>query len=266
MDKKSGNKLIIAILMVLFLAAAAFSLYQMLRWFSRASHGTVSASAESTGTEDTGERPEKKTGGVIICYGDSNTYGYDPMGGRYPEEDVWPSVLQSMLGEDYTVINEGLNGRTTIFGEGGESWRNGLTALPEVLEKDMPVDTIIFMLGTNDTLIDPMKSAEDIAAGMETLILKAVEITTENQGFVPEIIIAAPAAIKDVRGTYLDISDISVEVSEELADTYRELADRYGYRFVDATKAAEISDADHIHLTKEGHRQMAELMYDAITE
>ena len=53
---------------------------------------------------------------TILCYGDSNTYGYNPVNGlRYPKEVRWTGVLQKMLGEEYAVIEEGCNGRTTVF-------------------------------------------------------------------------------------------------------------------------------------------------------
>ena len=51
----------------------------------------------------------------ILCFGDSNTYGYIPLGGRYDEDVRWPTVMAGLLGDGYTVIEEGLNGRTCVF-------------------------------------------------------------------------------------------------------------------------------------------------------
>lgn len=35
----------------------------------------------------------------VLCYGDSNTYGYDPArDGRYGEDERYPRVLQHLLG------------------------------------------------------------------------------------------------------------------------------------------------------------------------
>lgn len=64
---------------------------------------------------------------TILCYGDSNTWGYNPDGsGRYPKHIRWTSVLQKELGENFDVIPEGLNGRTTVWDDPvkGE-YRNG---------------------------------------------------------------------------------------------------------------------------------------------
>ena len=74
----------------------------------------------------------------IICFGDSNTYGYDPrswMGGRYDADSRWVDILVSKTG--WTVQNMGVNGREIP-----------LTA------PDMPTDTdlLIVMLGSNDLL------------------------------------------------------------------------------------------------------------------
>ena len=50
----------------------------------------------------------------ILCFGDSNTYGYKPDGtGRFDTDTRWTSLLQKKLGADHRVIEEGLCGRTT---------------------------------------------------------------------------------------------------------------------------------------------------------
>ena len=51
----------------------------------------------------------------ILCFGDSNTWGYMVTGGRFPDDVRWPMRLQMLLGDEYTVIEEGFNCRTTVF-------------------------------------------------------------------------------------------------------------------------------------------------------
>lgn len=47
----------------------------------------------------------------ILCFGDSNTWGYDGQTGlRFAEDVRWTGVLQSLLGPEYTVLEEGQNG------------------------------------------------------------------------------------------------------------------------------------------------------------
>ena len=65
----------------------------------------------------------------ILCFGDSNTNGTNPAGGRWPRDKRWPGILQRLLGEDYYVIEEGCGGRTTVFEDCLELDKNGRTQL-----------------------------------------------------------------------------------------------------------------------------------------
>ena len=54
----------------------------------------------------------------ILCFGDSNTWGYDPATqDRFDRATRWPGVLREQLGTGYEVIEEGLNGRTTVWND-----------------------------------------------------------------------------------------------------------------------------------------------------
>ena len=94
----------------------------------------------------------------ILCFGDSNTYGYDPAGMRdgtavrYARDVRWCGVAQRDLGEGWHVIEEGLNGRTTVRDDMChlDTNLNGIRALPMLLEAHKPLDAIVIMLGTND--------------------------------------------------------------------------------------------------------------------
>ena len=44
---------------------------------------------------------QKNEDNMIVCYGDSNTYGYDPCvpgGGRYSEEERWTALVEAKTG------------------------------------------------------------------------------------------------------------------------------------------------------------------------
>ena len=203
----------------------------------------------------------------VLCYGDSNTYGYDPYtGSRYPYEKRWTTILGEMLGDRYEVIPEGLNGRTTAYDRPGALWKNGITSFTACLGTHKPVDYLIIMLGTNDCNAGLGLSAEQIAGGMENLVKIAEKETPGLQGYIPEIIVTAPAAIQ---GDYenspfaCELTPESVQKSHDIGPMYEELAKKHGMRFADATAGIEVSE-DCEHLTEEGHRQMAKLLYDAI--
>lgn len=198
---------------------------------------------------------------TILCYGDSNTYGYNPENGlRYPPSLRWPDALQELLGNEYRVIPEGLNGRTTAFGRKGLSWLNGLSTLDPILRTHYPVDCLIFMLGTNDCCAELGLSAEEITEGMEMLVDRARAHLGEIQENEAEIIIVAPKAMdeKVLQGVFsYEMNEKSIRVSQELAVLYRELAERKGCGFMDVEDVVELSEIDGEHLLPDGGRKLA---------
>ena len=119
---------------------------------------------------------------TILCYGDSNTYGYNPVNGlRYPKDVRWTGVLQKLLGEQYAVIEEGCNGRTTVFEDIAEPWKAGLGYLKPCLNTHKPIDFVIMMLGSNDLKRMFHASAKEIADGAEQLVSIIKEFTKEKQ-------------------------------------------------------------------------------------
>ena len=87
----------------------------------------------------------------ILCYGDSNTWGFIPgTGERYPADVRWPGVLAALLGRGVHVVENGINGRTTAIDDPGYPCRNGKEGLGYALLAEKPFDLVILMLGTND--------------------------------------------------------------------------------------------------------------------
>jgi lysophospholipase L1-like esterase len=89
---------------------------------------------------------------TLVCFGDSNTWGYVPgsEGERFPRDLRWPNRLQQLLGAEWEVIAEGLNGRTASVERPDSEGRNGLPYLFPCLLSHAPVDTVVIFLGTND--------------------------------------------------------------------------------------------------------------------
>ena len=87
----------------------------------------------------------------ILCYGDSNTWGFTPTtGARYPYAVRWPGALGALLGSGCRITENGVNGRTTVFNDPDFPCRNGKTGLGYALCAGKPFDLVILMLGTND--------------------------------------------------------------------------------------------------------------------
>jgi lysophospholipase L1-like esterase len=88
----------------------------------------------------------------ILAFGDSLTWGFEAgTFKRHAFENRWPNALAAGLGGTARVIEEGLNGRTTVFPDPtAMPERNGAVALPMLLETHQPLDLVIIILGTND--------------------------------------------------------------------------------------------------------------------
>ena len=205
---------------------------------------------------------------TVLCYGDSNTYGYDPKTGlRYPEDVRWPGVLSSLLGEGYHVIEEGCNGRTTVTDDPVEGWKNGLDYLRPCLNSHKPVDVVVLMLGTNDLKEIFHLTAEKIADNAGILVDVIQSFTKEKQGFVPKIVLISPPEIgKGMPNSVFSRSFAprSIEESKKFPDEYRRIADSKGCLFLNAAEFIYPSDADSLHLTEEGHRILAEKVAEIV--
>lgn len=109
----------------------------------------------------------------ILCFGDSNTWGYIPGSGgqRYDLDQRWTGILQQELGVGTRVIEEGLNGRTTLWEDPTVPLRrSGLAWLPACLDSHRPLDLVVLMLGTNDLKVQFALTPEEIAFGAARLV------------------------------------------------------------------------------------------------
>lgn len=210
---------------------------------------------------------------TVLCYGDSNTYGYNPNEGhrsRYPKELRWTTILQELLGEKYEIIVEGLNGRTTAYDRPGFPWKNGLQPLAAILGSHKPIDYVVFMLGTNDCNVEMNLSSEDIAKGMERLIIKTRTMTIIQQEYIPNIIVVSPPPMLENYhySPFSDqLDDASIIKSNEIGPLYKEISLKHDCVYVDAGKNdVEVSMLDCEHLTVNGHRTLANLVFNAIKQ
>lgn len=201
---------------------------------------------------------------TILCYGDSNTYGRHPeTAGRHERQVRWTGRLQAFLGDEYLVVEEGLNGRTTIYDDPAEPWKNGLSYLMPCLASHRPIDAMTLMLGTNDLKFFFELEPEDIAAGMERLILEIKAFSEAKKSPMPTILLMSPIHIApDVVKTYpTDYNEASPVRSEKLAPLYKTLADKYGLLYLDAASVAGPSVYDSLHMDAEDHEKLAQAVY-----
>lgn len=193
----------------------------------------------------------------ILCYGDSNTYGYDPeTGTRYPKDVRWTGVLQNLLGSEYNVIEEGLNGRTTVFDDPCDDWKNGLDYVRGIVCTHRPVDVFVVMLGTNDLKACFGADPEVITSGLEKVIVSALTTLENKQGYRPKVLIVSPVVLTDVEnGPFAASFDAgSVERSKHLAGCYGVLSKKLMASFLNAAEVTPPSKTDGVHLDRKGHK------------
>ena len=200
----------------------------------------------------------------ILAFGDSNTYGYNPdTNGRYGDDERWPRVLEKLLGEKFTVIEEGLPGRTSVFEDPITEGLCGLSSITPCMMSHAPLDTIIISLGTNDTKERFGCSAQLIAQGIGRLVQKALH--TDAWRSRPDVLVVCPVPISPdyMNGVFYTVmGDGCDKKAASLAKALETQVVACGARFVDAGCFAEVClhPLDGIHLTCESHKALAKIL------
>lgn len=192
----------------------------------------------------------------VLCYGDSNTWGHIPeTGGRYAPEVRWPGVLQTELGSHYTIIEEGLCGRTTVWDDPIEGYKNGRDYLIPCLASHKPLDLVIIMLGTNDLKHRFALTAYDIAEGVGVLVDVVRTSAAGPDGAGPAVLLLVPPPITTL-SDYADMFRGAVDESQRLASQYARIAQAKGCALLDVGTVLTSSPIDGVHFAPEGHRAL----------
>ena len=176
----------------------------------------------------------------LLCFGDSNTYGYDPrsyFGSRYPAHVRWTDRLARETGWD--VINEGMNGRGIPAG--------GFVSLPHA-------DILLVMLGSNDLLNGC--SAGETARRME-------EFLSRFRSAYHHILLVAPPPMQ--YGDWVTEARLLTD-SAELADRYRNLAQKLCIHFADAGDWGVELTFDGVHFSETGHQAFAAAVRSTLSQ
>ena len=193
----------------------------------------------------------------ILCFGDSNTWGYDPVThARYEYHERWPGIVQNSLGNGYRIIEEGQNGRTTVWPDPIEGFKCGKDYLIPCLETHSPLDLVIIMLGTNDLKKRFGLTAFDVSAGAAVLVNLVNSNKYGNPGKSPEVLLVSPTLVGDLHNSWL--SDLfgkeeATITSLELGMYFARVAELAGCHYLDAAKIALPSTDDGLHFNREGH-------------
>lgn len=204
----------------------------------------------------------------VLVFGDSNTFGFDTATmGRFGDDERYPRRLQALLGDGWTVIEEGLPGRTAVFDDPITEGMNGLALITPLMMSHAPLDTVVIMLGTNDTKERFGCNAHLIATGLVRLAKKSMH--TEAWRGTPDVLLVCPAPIAPsyVDGVFHEaMGDGCAERAAGLAAALEPLAKDAGARFLDAGRipGVENSPLDGMHLTQSAHAALAAALAAAL--
>ena len=201
---------------------------------------------------------------TILCFGDSNTWGYNaeatllaPV--RHSPEVRWPGALSRTLGEGYRVLEDAQNGRTTVHDDPlAPVCRNASRYLPSCLDAHKPIDIVVLMLGTNDLKTFMNLPPQDITGGIAILLKQIARSEAGPNGTAPQVLLVAPPAIGDMSA----LPDLNARFANarakslELPRHYAALARANGIAFLDAQPLTEASPLDAIHLDAASHERL----------
>lgn len=203
----------------------------------------------------------------VLCYGDSITWGYNPVNQkRMLTNERWTGVLADCLGKEYTVIEEGLNGRTTVLDDptnGG--YKNGLKYLIPCLNSHKPIDLCIVLLGTNDMKKRFSLSAMEIARGMKLLIEAIKKSDTGHDGKEPEILLLTPPYVNRSMRFSEEFKD-AYSKAQELPEYYAQIAKEFNCEFLDTSKLINVSELDGVHPDLEEHFKLGNAVASMVKE
>lgn len=206
----------------------------------------------------------------ILCFGDSNTWGFVPISSpfelrkRHLKEERWPGVLSLELSADFEVIEEGLSGRTTCFEDPIQgAYKSGLYYLLPCLESHRPLDLVIIMLGTNDLKSKYSAAPFDICQGIERLVKTIKDCDCGS----PRILVVAPPILGNL--TFWAESfdyDNGMERSAKLPQLYKEMTEVHGIDFFDANEVIHTDGIDGLHLSTQMHKRLGLALAERIKQ
>ena len=185
----------------------------------------------------------------ILCFGDSNTYGYDPrsyFGSQYPAQHRWVDLLAQKSG--WEVLNAGENGREIPRRE------SEFRLFEALLSRCQPLDRLLVMLGGNDLL---QGNSVETAAKRMSLFLERMGAEKEKA------VLIVPPPMK--MGAWVTEERLLTD-SLRLGDAYRTLARTHGAGLVDTSHWAIELTFDGVHFSEKGHQTFAEKLYLALTQ
>ena len=214
----------------------------------------------------------------ILCFGDSNTWGFVPGAfnpetfymERYSSEIRWTGVMQKILGDQFYIIEEGLNGRTTNIEYPDLVGRSGTSYLPACLYSHSPLDLVMVQLGVNDlkSLFD--RKLKDIANGISDIIeIVQGSMFGSDMQSAPKVLLVSPPEL--VHEGYLDADGElafigGLNKSKEFDNYFSEIAAKKNCHYIDLKPFVNYSSIDGIHLDENGHQKVGRILAKCVDD
>ena len=189
----------------------------------------------------------------ILCFGDSNTWGLNPVTGkRFDENTRWTSLLNKNLGRGFNVIEAGQPNRTLVHNPPFDGVLNGVSYLKPYLDKH-ELDFIIIALGTNDLKKRFNLTPNLIADGLNDLI-NSIHIYYQQGSTLkpPKIIIASPPKIR-ITEQYSRIYEGADTKATKLSSAFKSVAANNKCTFIDFNTFINVTAGDGLHFESNQH-------------
>jgi lysophospholipase L1-like esterase len=225
---------------------------------------------------------EKDTARRALLYGDSLVWGWIPVenqdkgGGRYPYKSRLAGVMQKELGGAWSLVEEGLNGRTA--GVDVAFWNfpdidrddqnfNGRRTLLPVMWSHEPLSVVVIMLGTNDARKPLHQTIGDVERSVSTLV-KLVKSGSMEKEKAAIVLVSPPGAGKGKSELLNAVFDEgSFALIKQYSGAYKAIAEQEGVFFFDAARVVPFADGvDGVHLSAKSNLILGKALSDFIKE
>lgn len=197
----------------------------------------------------------------VLCFGDSNTYGFIPSsGGRYDKNIRWSGIIQTLAQNNFEVIEAGCNNRTAFCDNPAGFNETGYKILPSFLTPD--INVVILAIGINDLQFAYNVTLDEFEAGIN----KLVNIVRSK---IPdaEILLVSPSVIgEDILHSFFAamFDHTSIEKSKHLSVIYKRIAEKENCKLLDLKEIARPSKIDGLHYEEVEHKQIASAIFDIL--
>ena len=189
----------------------------------------------------------------VLCYGDSNTWGFNPVSGlRFSPKERWPGVLSEQLGSGFNICEDGRNGRT-LCGCKEE--------FIESIDHNDPVDVVILFLGINDIVFDPEVRVDRMMDELDFIADHLDPNRPERSGMHSDLVLISavpPAADQVSDGLY----ELEAGKVEDYRRRLRSFASSRGFGFIDSAMIVSASGLDGLHLDESEHHKLGLFVAD----